>query len=51
MKYEIIATCELSGRVRVVATYAKEVTAEKNLIMLIKKGSWFGETFSKRVAT
>ena len=46
MKYTIIATCSLTKSIRVVKTYAKLETAQKNLKLMIAKGSWFNETFS-----
>lgn len=46
MKHSIIATCSLTKTRRVVKTYAKQETAEKNLKVMIQKGSWIGEVFS-----
>jgi len=46
MKYSIIATSELTKKVRVVKTYAKLSTAESNLKKMMAKISWFSEVYS-----
>lgn len=50
MTYSIIATNDISKSTRVLATYAKLETAEKNLKKQLQKTNWFNETYSIKIA-